>query len=132
MTSLADHMPFARLMGVSVLEATRERVVGELVVREDLCTTGKILHGGAMMAFADTLGGVGAFLALPEGAKATTTIESKTNFLGAAKLGATIRGECTPAHIGKSTSVWQTRITADGKLVAIITQTQMTLMPKVG
>lgn len=77
------------------------------------------------------LGGVSAYLALPEGAKATTTIESKTNFLGAAKLGSTIRGECTPAHIGKSTSVWQTKIsTADGQPVAIITQTKITLMPR--
>src|SRR5262249_18496068 len=96
--------------------------------REELCTTGRIMHGGAVMAFADTLGGVGGFLALPEGAKATTTIESKTNFLGAAKLGSTVRGECTPVHVGKSTSVWTTRITtAEGKLVALVTQTQMVL-----
>ena len=131
MNTIAEAMPFARMMGVAILDATRERVVGELVVREDLCTTGKILHGGAAMAFADTLGGVGAYLALPEGAKATTTIESKTNFLSAAPLGVTIRGECTPVHIGRSTSVWQTKITtAEGRPVAIVTQTQMTLMPR--
>jgi uncharacterized protein (TIGR00369 family) len=128
MNSLADHMPFAQLMGVKVLEASPERVVGELVVREELCTTGGRMHGGAMMAFADTLGGIGGFLALPEGANATTTLESKTNFLGGAKLGATVRGEATPVHVGARTSVWTTKITStDGKPVALVTQTQMVL-----
>jgi uncharacterized protein (TIGR00369 family) len=80
------------------------------------------------MAFADSLGAAGAFLTLPEGATGTTTIESKTNFLGAAKAGATIRGEATPVHIGKATSVWQTRIARDdGKLIALVTQTQLVL-----
>lgn len=82
MSDLADTMPFSKLMGVKVLEATAEKVVGELVVRGDLCTAGGILHGGAAMAFADSMGAIGAFLALPEGAIGTTTIESKTNFLG--------------------------------------------------
>lgn len=131
MNSLADHMPFAKLMGVSVLEASAQRVVAELVVREDLCTTGGRMHGGAMMAFADTLGGIGGFLSLPEGATATTTLESKTNFLGGAKLGTTVRGEATPVHVGGRTSVWTTKITsADGKPVALVTQTQMVLMPR--
>src|SRR5262249_7574934 len=84
--TIADMMPFAKLMGVTILEASAERVIGEIAVREELCTTGRILHGGAAMAFADTLGGVGAFLALPEGAKATTTIGSETTFLCAARL----------------------------------------------
>src|SRR5215813_5758819 len=110
MNSLADHMPFAQLMGLKVLEASSQRVVAELVVRDDLCTTGGRMHGGALMAFADTLGGIGGFLALPEGAKATTTIESKTNFLGAAVAGSTVRAETIPVHIGGRTSVWQTKI----------------------
>lgn len=131
MRSLADVMPFAQLMGVKVLEASAERVVAELLVREDLCTTGGRMHGGAMMAFADTLGGIGGYLALPEGATATTTLESKTNFLGAAKLGTTVRGEATPVHVGRTTSVWTTKITnADGKPVALVTQTQMVLGPR--
>jgi len=128
MTALADTMPFAKLMGVEITDATRERIIGNLVVRDDLCTADGILHGGAVMAFADSLGAIGAFLTLPEGAMGTTTIESKTNFLGAAKAGSTIRGETTPVHVGKATSVWQTRITRDdGKLVALVTQTQMVL-----
>ncbi len=131
MSSLADTMPFAKLMGVNVIEATPARVVAELVVRDDLCTAGGIVHGGAAMAFADSVGAIGAFLTLPEGAIGTTTIESKTNFLAAAKAGVTIRAEATPAHLGKATSVWQTRITRDdGKLVALVTQTQMALFPR--
>lgn len=130
MSNPADMMPFAKLMGVSVVEASSDKIVGELVVRDDLCTAGGILHGGAAMAFADTLGAIGAFLSLPDGAAGTTTIESKTNFLGAAKLGVTVRAETTPVHCGKRTSVWQTKIsTADGKPVALITQTQMVLFP---
>jgi 1,4-dihydroxy-2-naphthoyl-CoA hydrolase len=127
MTNLADTMPFARLMGVKVLEATAEKIVAEMAVRDDLCTSGGILHGGAAMAFADSLGAIGAFLSLPKGATGTTTIESKTNFLGGAKSGVTVRGETTPVHRGKRTSVWQTRITADGKPVALVIQTQMVL-----
>lgn len=131
MTNPADLMPFAQLMGVNIIEANADRVVGELVVRDDLCTAGGILHGGAIMAFADALGAVGAFMALPQGAISTTTIESKTNFLGGAKAGLTVRGESTPAHRGKNTSVWQTKIgTADGKAVALVTQTQMVLWPR--
>jgi 1,4-dihydroxy-2-naphthoyl-CoA hydrolase len=128
MSNLADTMPFAKLMGVNVVEASAERVVGELVVRDELCTAGGILHGGAVMAFADSLGAIGGFLALPEGAVGTTTIESKTNFLGAAKVGVTVRGETIAVHRGKTTSVWQTKIdTVDGKSVALVTQTQMVL-----
>lgn len=130
MSNLADTMPFAKLMGINVLEASAERVVAELVVREDLCTSGGILHGGAAMAFADSLGGIAGFLALPEGAIGTTTIESKTNFLGGSKIGVTLRCECTPVHRGKRTSVWQTRITTpEGKAVALVIQTQMALFP---
>lgn len=122
-------MPFANLMGVEIIARQKDRVTGRLTVREDLCTAGGILHGGAYMAFADALGAIGGFLNLPPGAR-TTTLESKTNFLGAAKVGATVTGEATPLHIGRRSSVWQTRITAeDGKLLALVIQTQMTVEP---
>lgn len=120
-------MPFANLMGVEILERSPERVVGQLVVRPDLCTAGNILHGGAFMAFADALGAIGGFLNLPPGTR-TTTLESKTNFLGSAKEGTTVTGETTPLHIGRRSSVWQTKITsAEGKLLALVLQTQMTV-----
>lgn len=120
-------MPFANLMGVEILERSPERVVGQLVVRPDLCTAGNILHGGAFMAFADALGAIGGFLNLPPGTR-TTTLESKTNFLGSAKEGTTVTGETTPLHIGRRSSVWQTKITsAEGKLLAMVLQTQMTV-----
>ena len=120
-------MPFSNLMGVEIVERSKDRVVGRLVVREDLCTAGGILHGGAFMAFADALGAIGGFLNLPAGAR-TKTLESKTNFLGAAKVGTTVTGETTPLHIGRRSSVWQTRITsAEGKLLALVLQTQMTV-----
>jgi uncharacterized protein (TIGR00369 family) len=127
MTNLADSMPFSKLMGVEVTESSKERVVGTLVVREDLCTAGGILHGGAIMAFADALGAIGGFLNLEPGTR-TTTLESKTNFLGAAPVGMTITGETTPVHVGKKTSVWSTRITNDkGKPIALVLQTQITV-----
>lgn len=130
MTNPADAMPFAKLMGVEIAEASADRVAGTLLVRPELCTAGGILHGGAIMAFADSLGAIGAFMSLPEDAIGTTTLESKTNFLGAAKAGSTVRGETTPVHRGKRTSVWQTRISAeDGKAVALVIQTQMALFP---
>jgi len=120
-------MPFANLMGVQILERGKDRVLGQLEVREDLCTAGGILHGGAFMAFADALGAIGGFLNLPPGAR-TTTLESKTNFLGSAKVGTTVTGEATPLHIGRRSSVWQTRITDEtGKLLALVLQTQMTV-----
>ncbi len=120
--------PFPKLMGVEVLSAEKARVTAQLLVRPDLCTSGLILHGGAIMAFADTLGAIGAFLNLPEGA-GTTTVESKTNFFSAAKEGETVMAETTPLHIGRRTSVWQTRLARpDGKLVALVTQTQLVLL----
>ena len=128
MSNPAEMMPFAKMMGVQVSEASAERVVGTLLVRDELCTAGGILHGGAIMAFADSLGAIGGYLALPQGATGTTTLESKTNFLGAAPQGSTVIGETTPVHRGKRTSVWQTMIrTEDGKPVALIIQTQMAL-----
>ena len=118
---------FPGLMGVRILAAAPQHVRAELTVRPDLCTAGGILHGGAFMAFADALGAIGGCLNLPAGAR-TTTLESKTNFLGAAKVGATVTGEAIPLHIGRRSSVWQTRITsAEGKLLALVLQTQMTV-----
>ncbi|MCO5089144.1 MAG: PaaI family thioesterase [Methylobacteriaceae bacterium] len=120
-------MPLARLMGIRLVEQTPDRVVAEMEVREDLCTTNSILHGGAYMAFADTIGAVATVLNLPAGA-GTTTVESKTNFISAIRAGEVARAECTPVHRGKTTQVWTTRILRpDGKLAAIVTQTQMVL-----
>jgi uncharacterized protein (TIGR00369 family) len=118
---------FPGLMGMRLTQAGAERVVAELPVRADLCTTGGILHGGASMAFADTLGAVGTFLNLPEG-KGTTTTDSSTKFIGAAKVGTTVVGECVALHRGRTTMVWQTSIrTAEGRLCAVVTQTQLVL-----
>ncbi len=115
------------LLGIELTEVTSERVAAVLTVRDEICTIGKVLHGGAIMAFADTLGAVGTFVNLPPGAR-TTTVESKTNFIGAAPLGTRVGGESTPVHRGRTTMVWQTRITLEGgKLVALVTQTQMVL-----
>ena len=122
-------LPFAELLGIEFVSALPDRLVAEMTVREDLCTTPAVLHGGAIMAFADTLGACGTVLNLPQGA-GTTTIESKTNFLAPAAVGTRVIGECTALHRGKRTMVWQTRITAEGgRLVAIVTQTQMVLEP---
>ncbi len=117
-------------LGMEFLEITPQRVRAKLAVAKGLCTVGDILHGGAIMAFADTLGATGTVANLPPGA-GTTTIESKTNFLRAAPLGTSVIGESTPLHVGRTTMVWQTRITGeDGKLLAIVTQTQMVLPPR--
>jgi 1,4-dihydroxy-2-naphthoyl-CoA hydrolase len=124
----ALRLPFAELLGIEFTEADKERVVAELVVRDELCTSPSIMHGGAIMAFADTLGAAGTILNLPEGA-GTTTLESKTNFIAAgAPRGARLIGIATPVHRGRRTQVWTTRVaTAEGRLVAIVTQTQMVL-----
>jgi len=121
--TLSDHL------GIRLTEVSPERVLATLEVRPELCTIGKTLHGGTIMAFADTLGAVGTVLNLPAGHR-TTTIESKTNFLGAAPLGTRVTGESTPLHRGRTTMVWQTRVTSEaGKLVALVTQTQMVIAP---
>ena len=118
------------LLGIEFTDVTPDKVVAQLAVRRDLCTVGDNLHGGAIMAFADTLGAVVAILNMPQGAR-TTTIESKTNFIGGAAEGSMVTGECTPVHKGRTTQVWQTRVTgADGKLVALVTQTQIVLPPR--
>src|SRR5262249_44686655 len=103
----AQQPPFARLMGLKIVEVTRDRVVAEVVVREELTNRNGGLHGGAVMGIADNLGGTATFVNMPEGA-GTTTIESKTNFFAAVPAGDTIRAECTPLHRGRTTMVWQT------------------------
>lgn len=118
---------FPGLMGVRLVEMTPERVLAELKVRDDLCTAGGILHGGAFMAFADTLGAVGTVLNMGPG-KRTTTTDSSTKFIGGARAGGTVTGECVALHRGRSTQVWQTTIrTAEGKLCAVVTQTQLVM-----
>jgi uncharacterized protein (TIGR00369 family) len=118
---------FPGLMGVRLTEATPERVLATLHVRPDLCTAGGILHGGAHMAFADTLGAVGTLLNLPPG-KRTTTTDSSTKFIGGAKLGTTVTGESLALHRGRTTMVWQTTLrNAEGKLCSVVTQTQLVL-----
>lgn len=122
-----EPLPFAALLGIEIVSASPEKVTAHLLVRDNLCTRPAVLHGGAAMAFADTLGAIATVLNLRDGAS-TTTIESKTNFLGPAPAGSTVVGECTPIHRGKRTMVWQTRITTqEGRLVALVTQTQMVL-----
>ena len=124
--------PFSCLMGTKIVEATRDRVVAELLVREELTNRNGGLHGGAVMAIADNLGGTATFLNMPEGAS-TTTIESKTNFFAAVGVGDTVRAECTPLHRGRTTMVWQTRIIrSDGKLAAIVIQTQLITRSQLG
>ena len=115
------------LLGIRFEEVTQNKVVAALIVRPELCTVGGVLHGGAIMAFADTLGAVGTLINMPQGAR-TTTIESKTNFLSAAPVNARVVGESTPVHLGRTTMVWQTKVSTEaGKLVALVTQTQMVL-----
>lgn len=130
-----ESLPFAKLLGIELRSVASDRVVAEMTVREDLCTVPAVLHGGAIMAFADTLGALGTIANLAQTAAGTSgatpgtvTIESKTNFIGPAPLGTRVTGEATPVHLGRRTMVWQTRITTqDGKLVALTTQTQLVL-----
>jgi uncharacterized protein (TIGR00369 family) len=118
---------FPGLMGVRLEEVTADRVVATLTVRPDLCTTGDTLHGGAFMAFADTIGAVATFVNLPPNTR-TTTIESSTKFLRGAPVGSTVRAECSAFHKGRTTMVWQTTIrSADGKLCAVVSQTQLVI-----
>jgi 1,4-dihydroxy-2-naphthoyl-CoA hydrolase len=124
----ANPLPFAELLRIEYTSAGPDLIEARMVVRPELCTLGGFAHGGAIMSFADTLGGAAAFAGLPEGAKGTTTLESKTNFVAGAPFGSTLVGRCAPVHRGRRTQVWQTRVeTEDGKLIALVTQTQMTL-----
>ena len=118
---------FPDLMGIEITEATKEKVTASMLVRPELCTLGRVLHGGAFMAFADTIGAVGTVMNLPPGAR-TTTIESKTNFLGVAGVNTRVTAQSIPLHRGRTTMVWQTMIRSEaGKLCAVVTQTQMVL-----
>ena len=122
--------PFANFMGMKVTHISPDRVEAELVVRDELENRFGVLHGGAVMALADNLGGTATMANLPDGAR-TATIESKTNFFAGIPVGDTARAECTPLHRGRTTMVWQTRITrGDGKLCALVTQTQIVMLPE--
>ncbi len=128
--TLSQHMKdlLPGLLGIRWLELAQERVRASFEVETRLCTLPGVLHGGAVMAFADTLGAVATVLNLPAG-HTTTTIESKTNFLAAGRSGETIQGECTPLHRGRRTMVWQTRVTSGERVLALVTQTQAVLEP---
>jgi len=118
--------PFADFLGIKITHVSPERVEAELPVRRELATVPDILHGGAIMAFADNVGAVGAVANLPKGAR-TATIESKTNFFAAIPVGETARAESTPLHLGRTTMVWQTNTRADGRLCALVIQTQIVI-----
>lgn len=121
---------YSRLLGLTYTEATKERVRAELTVTEAHLTVPDILHGGGVMSIADDVGAVGTVLNLPPGTT-TSTVESKTNFLRGIPLGQKALAESTPLHMGRTTMVWQTRITReDGKLAAVVTQTQIVLPAK--
>jgi 1,4-dihydroxy-2-naphthoyl-CoA hydrolase len=122
--------PFAKLVGITITHVSPERINAELPVRDEITNGRGILHGGAIMALADNLGGHATVVNLKPGF-ATTTIESKTNFFAALLTGDTAHAECTPLHRGRTTMVWQTRITRDdGRLAAVVTQTQLVIEPK--
>src|ERR1700751_2776999 len=122
-----EMLPFAELLGIEFVSASPEKIVAQMTVREDLCTRPAVLHGGAIMALANTLGATGTILNLKQGA-GTTTIESKTNFIAPAPVGARVTAEATPVHRGRRTMIWQIRVTtSEGRLVAVVTQTQLVL-----
>lgn len=122
--------PFAKLIGIKVTHVSRDKVVAELAVRDELNNRFGSLHGGAVMALADNLGGTATVANLPPGGR-TATIESKTNFFAAIPVGDTAYAECTPLHRGRTTMVWQTRITrGDGRLCALVIQTQIVILPE--
>jgi uncharacterized protein (TIGR00369 family) len=127
-----DQPPFAGLMGMKITHTSPERVTAEMPVTNELSNRNGVLHGGALMALADKLGGTAACCNLPETGGSTATIESKTNFFAPIPVGDVAKAECTPLHRGRTTTVWQTRITrGDGKLAAVVTQTQL-MMTKGG
>ena len=128
--SAEEQPPFADFMGMKVTHVSPERVTAEMLVTEQLSNRNGVLHGGALMALADNLGGTAAVANLQPG-QITTTIESKTNFFSGIAVGDTAHAECTPLHRGRSTTVWQTRVTrGDGKLAALVTQTQLVMQKK--
>lgn len=125
-----EQPPFAQYVGIKITLMTPDRVEGELPIAPELGNRNGMAHGGAIMTFADNLAGVTSMANLPEG-KSTTTIESKTNFFAAIPPGDTARGVCVPLHRGRTTTVLETRITrGDGRLAALVIQTQMTIPAK--
>ena len=127
-----EQPPFAGLMGMKIIHVSPEKVTAEMPVTAQLTNRNGVLHGGALMAFADNLGGTAATANLPASGGSTATIESKTNFFAGIPEGDVAKAECTPLHRGRTTTVWQTKITrGDGKLAAIVTQTQL-MMSKPG
>ncbi|MDP1556938.1 MAG: PaaI family thioesterase [Hyphomonas sp.] len=126
--ALSASMPFARHVGLTFTRAEKDCVCAVVTVGAEHCTAGSIAHGGFLMTLADCVGAVGAFLNLPEGAKGTTTTESKTNLIAAAPVGTVLTATAEPVSLGRRLQVWQTRIeTSEGKLVALTTQTQLNL-----
>jgi 1,4-dihydroxy-2-naphthoyl-CoA hydrolase len=124
----ANPLPFAQVLGIEFLSAEADSLAAQMLIRPELCTTGGIAHGGAIMSFADTLGATAAFINLPADARGTTTIESKTNFIGGALVHSIVIGRTTVVHRGRRTQVWQTRVTTESeKLIALVVQTQMNL-----
>ena len=129
-TTAKDQPAFAHFMGMSITHISETLVTAEMTVDENLSNRNGVLHGGALMALADNLGGTGATANLTD-QQGTTTIESKTNFFAAIPLGDIAKAECTPLHIGRTTMVWQTKVMrSDGKVAAIVTQTQLVLTKK--
>jgi 1,4-dihydroxy-2-naphthoyl-CoA hydrolase len=121
--------PFANFLGMKITQISLDKVVAELVVREELNNRFGAMHGGALMALADNLGATATMANLPKGGR-TATIESKTNFFAGIPVGDTAYAECTPLHRGRSTMVWQTKITRkDGRLCALVIQTQIVMLP---
>ena len=130
--SAEQQPPFADFMGMKITHVSPERVTAELLVTEQLSNRNGVLHGGAVMALADNLGGTAAVANLVDGT-ITSTIESKTNFFAAIPVGDIAKAECTPLHRGRTTTVWQTKVTrGDGKLAALVTQTQIVMAKKGG
>lgn len=128
MAAVLKLVPFSGHLGFEIREMGPERVVVHALIKPEYCTSGGTAHGGFLMALADFTGACGAFQVLPEGAKSTTTIESKTNMIGAIPVGSTLIATATPLHVGRRTSVWVTRVeSAEGKLASVTTQTQMAL-----
>jgi uncharacterized protein (TIGR00369 family) len=126
--AIVNMVPFAGHLGCEVVALGRSEVVVEALIRPEFCTAGGTAHGGFLMAVADFTGAVGAFQVLPEGATGTTTIESKTNMIGAAPAGSRLRATATLLHAGRRTSVWSTRVeTSEGKLISVTSQTQLVL-----
>jgi 1,4-dihydroxy-2-naphthoyl-CoA hydrolase len=120
---------FSKTIGLKIISISPEKVEATLQAREELSNRAGMLHGGAIMTLADTIGGVGTTVNLPKGSN-TVTIESKTNFFAAVPIGDIAHAECTPLHRGRTTQVWQTKITrSDGRLAALVTQTQLVILP---